>query len=190
MWKPLLAKISSYVPSGLGARPNVRLYSLHHGEVSPRHAPALLLCPHSPVLLAFQPCLFLAQNLDVGAELVRLGYAIPCPQEEEEEGTRLPKEATAKMLVSRHRTRVGSRLSHLASLAGASASPLGASLPPPAQGHLLAAPKPCWWLPAQVNPVLSGAGECRLWLPCHPHLRAPDLSGRDPPGPSWPQPFG
>ncbi|NXW25574.1 TDRKH protein, partial [Circaetus pectoralis] len=57
MWKPLLAKISSYVPSGLGARPNVWLYGLHHGE-----------------------------NLDVGAELVRLGYAIPCPQEEEEEG--------------------------------------------------------------------------------------------------------
>ncbi|NXJ57848.1 TDRKH protein, partial [Spizaetus tyrannus] len=67
MWKPLLAKISSYIPSGLGARPNVRLYGLHHGE-----------------------------NLDVGAELVRLGYAIPCPQEEEEEGTRPLKEATAK----------------------------------------------------------------------------------------------
>ncbi|XP_052654040.1 tudor and KH domain-containing protein isoform X2 [Harpia harpyja] len=69
MWKPLLAKISSYVPSGLSAWPNVRLYGLHHGE-----------------------------NLDVGAELVRLGYAVPCPQEEEEEGTRLPKEAMAKTL--------------------------------------------------------------------------------------------
>ncbi|KAM9624102.1 tudor and KH domain-containing protein isoform 3-T3 [Morphnus guianensis] len=98
MWKPLLAKISSYVPFGLSARPNVRLYGLHHGEVSPRRAPALLLCPHSPVLPALQPCLLLAQNLDVGAELVRLGYAVPCPQEEEEEGTRLPKEAMAKTL--------------------------------------------------------------------------------------------
>ncbi|XP_010565220.1 PREDICTED: tudor and KH domain-containing protein [Haliaeetus leucocephalus] len=67
MWKPLLAKISSYVPSGLGARPNIRLYGLHHGE-----------------------------NLDVGAELVRLGYAVPCPQEEEEESARPPKEAMAK----------------------------------------------------------------------------------------------
>ncbi|NXS67308.1 TDRKH protein, partial [Pandion haliaetus] len=67
MWRPLLAKISSYVPSGLGARPNVRLYGLHHGE-----------------------------NLDVGAELVRLGYAVPCPQEGEEEGTELPKEAAAE----------------------------------------------------------------------------------------------
>ncbi|XP_064331060.1 tudor and KH domain-containing protein [Phalacrocorax carbo] len=55
MWKPLVAKISSYTQSGLCARPRVRLYDVQHG-----------------------------QNLDVGAELVRLGYAIPCPQEEEE----------------------------------------------------------------------------------------------------------
>ncbi|XP_075593378.1 tudor and KH domain-containing protein [Balearica regulorum gibbericeps] len=54
-WKPLVAKISSYVQSGLGTRPNVRLYDVHHEK-----------------------------NLDVGAELVRLGYAVPCPQEEEE----------------------------------------------------------------------------------------------------------
>ncbi|XP_075381134.1 tudor and KH domain-containing protein isoform X1 [Mycteria americana] len=54
MWKPLVAKISSYVQSGLCPRPNVRLYGVHHGE-----------------------------SLDVGAELVRLGYAVPCPQEEE-----------------------------------------------------------------------------------------------------------
>ncbi|NXO53572.1 TDRKH protein, partial [Aramus guarauna] len=54
-WKPLVAKISSYVQSGLGTWPNVRLYDVHHGK-----------------------------NLDVGAELVRLGYAVPCPQEEEE----------------------------------------------------------------------------------------------------------
>ncbi|XP_074422739.1 tudor and KH domain-containing protein isoform X1 [Larus michahellis] len=52
-WKPLLAKISSYVQSGLCPRPNVRLYDVRHGE-----------------------------NLDVGAELVRLGYAVPAPQEE------------------------------------------------------------------------------------------------------------
>ncbi|NWS65139.1 TDRKH protein, partial [Chunga burmeisteri] len=55
MWKPLLAKISSYVPAGLWPRPKVRLYDIHRDT-----------------------------NLDVGAELVRLGYAIPCPQEEEE----------------------------------------------------------------------------------------------------------
>ncbi|XP_074020479.1 tudor and KH domain-containing protein [Numenius arquata] len=52
-WKPLLAKISSYAQSGLCPRPNVRLYDVRHGE-----------------------------NLDVGAELVRLGFAIPAPQEE------------------------------------------------------------------------------------------------------------
>ncbi|NXN22753.1 TDRKH protein, partial [Nycticryphes semicollaris] len=52
-WKPLLAKISSYVQSGLCPRPNIQLYDICQGE-----------------------------NLDVGAELVRLGYAIPAPQEE------------------------------------------------------------------------------------------------------------
>ncbi|KAM6309360.1 tudor and KH domain-containing protein [Podargus strigoides] len=55
LWKPLVAKISSYVPSGLCARPHVRLYSPQGGE-----------------------------SLDVGAELVRLGYAVPCPQEDGE----------------------------------------------------------------------------------------------------------
>ncbi|NXU24437.1 TDRKH protein, partial [Thalassarche chlororhynchos] len=55
LWKPLVAKISSYVQSGLCTRPNVRLFDVRRGE-----------------------------NLDVGAELVRLGYAVPCPQEEEE----------------------------------------------------------------------------------------------------------
>ncbi|XP_076216323.1 LOW QUALITY PROTEIN: tudor and KH domain-containing protein [Aptenodytes patagonicus] len=71
MWKPLVAKISSYVQSGLGTRPNVGLYALHHGE-----------------------------NLDIGAELVRLGYAVPCPQEEEAVGDsppRLAKEVGAEM---------------------------------------------------------------------------------------------
>ncbi|NXV88002.1 TDRKH protein, partial [Calonectris borealis] len=55
LWKPLVAKISSYVPAGLCARPNVRLYDVHGAE-----------------------------NLDVGAELVRLGYAVPCPQDDED----------------------------------------------------------------------------------------------------------
>ncbi|XP_075301298.1 tudor and KH domain-containing protein [Opisthocomus hoazin] len=55
LWQPLMAKISSYVQSGLCARPRVRLYDAQHGE-----------------------------NLDIGAELVRLGYAVPCAQEEEE----------------------------------------------------------------------------------------------------------
>ncbi|KAM6038137.1 tudor and KH domain-containing protein isoform 2-T2 [Theristicus caerulescens] len=52
-WEPLVAKISSYAQSGLGTRPNVRLYDLRHG-----------------------------QSLDVGAELVRLGHAVPWPREE------------------------------------------------------------------------------------------------------------
>ncbi|NWH43712.1 TDRKH protein, partial [Fregata magnificens] len=72
MWKPLVAKISSYVQSGLCAWPNVRLYDVQHGK-----------------------------NLDVGAELVRLGYAVPCPQEDEEGAVgdsppRPAKEATAE----------------------------------------------------------------------------------------------
>ncbi|NXI43185.1 TDRKH protein, partial [Galbula dea] len=56
LWKPLVAKISSYTQSGLGTWPKVRLYDSQNGK-----------------------------DLDVGAELVRLGYAIavPCPQEEE-----------------------------------------------------------------------------------------------------------
>ncbi|XP_068271377.1 tudor and KH domain-containing protein [Nyctibius grandis] len=72
-WKPLLAKISSYVPAGLCPHPKVQLYAVHGGE-----------------------------TLDVGAELVRLGYAVPCPQEEEEEeegvpGDSPPQEATVEM---------------------------------------------------------------------------------------------
>ncbi|NWR63501.1 TDRKH protein, partial [Bucorvus abyssinicus] len=54
-WKPLVAKITSCDQSKLSPWPNVRLYDTWHG-----------------------------QNLDIGAELVRLGYAIPCPQEDEE----------------------------------------------------------------------------------------------------------
>ncbi|XP_072703001.1 tudor and KH domain-containing protein [Ciconia boyciana] len=64
MWKPLVAKISSYVQSGLCPRPNVRLYGVHRGE-----------------------------SLDVGAELVRLGYAVPCPQEDEAAGDGPPPPA-------------------------------------------------------------------------------------------------
>ncbi|XP_019328118.1 PREDICTED: tudor and KH domain-containing protein [Aptenodytes forsteri] len=82
-WKPLVAKISSYVQSGLGTRPNVGLYALHHGE-----PPAL------------QPHLVSAHSLDIGAELVRLVYAVPCPQEEEAVGDsppRLAKEVRAEM---------------------------------------------------------------------------------------------
>ncbi|NXI67755.1 TDRKH protein, partial [Anseranas semipalmata] len=71
-WKPLVAKISSYIQSGLSTRPHVTLYDVQHGE-----------------------------NLDVGAELVRLGYAALRPQEEEEglvgDGPlRLATEATAE----------------------------------------------------------------------------------------------
>ncbi|NXT44687.1 TDRKH protein, partial [Pelecanoides urinatrix] len=81
LWKPLVAKISSYVPAGLCARPKVRLYDVHGAEVSPRRAPPR---PTPPLPPALQPPPLSAQNLDVGAELVRLGYAVPCPQEDED----------------------------------------------------------------------------------------------------------
>ncbi|KFV72543.1 Tudor and KH domain-containing protein, partial [Struthio camelus australis] len=54
-WKPLVAKISSYIQAGLCTWPHVTLYDVHHGK-----------------------------NLDIGAELVRLGYAAWRPQEDEE----------------------------------------------------------------------------------------------------------
>ncbi|KAJ7307254.1 hypothetical protein JRQ81_009251 [Phrynocephalus forsythii] len=46
-WKPVVAKISSYVPSGNGTWPHVRLYNITDG-----------------------------QSVDVGEELVRLGHAV------------------------------------------------------------------------------------------------------------------
>ncbi|XP_023804281.1 tudor and KH domain-containing protein, partial [Cyanistes caeruleus] len=52
-WTPLVAQICSYSQSGLGPRPSVRLFTQRQG-----------------------------QSLDVGAELVRLGYAVPGPPEE------------------------------------------------------------------------------------------------------------
>ncbi|NXQ58100.1 TDRKH protein, partial [Anthoscopus minutus] len=52
-WTPLVARISSYGQAGLCPRPRVRLFTERHG-----------------------------QSLDVGAELVRLGYAVPGPPEE------------------------------------------------------------------------------------------------------------
>ncbi|NWV02663.1 TDRKH protein, partial [Ptilonorhynchus violaceus] len=52
-WTPLVARISSYSQSGLCPRPSVRLFTEIQG-----------------------------QSLDVGAELVRLGYAVPGPPEE------------------------------------------------------------------------------------------------------------
>ncbi|NWU93960.1 TDRKH protein, partial [Upupa epops] len=55
LWKPLVARITSYTQSGLGTWPKVRLYDTQHGA-----------------------------NLDIGAELVRLGFAVACPQEDEE----------------------------------------------------------------------------------------------------------
>ncbi|NXF79008.1 TDRKH protein, partial [Sclerurus mexicanus] len=54
-WTPLVAQISSYSQSGLCSRPSVRLFAHHHG-----------------------------QSLDVGAELIRLGYAVPRPPKDEE----------------------------------------------------------------------------------------------------------
>ncbi|NXK97982.1 TDRKH protein, partial [Formicarius rufipectus] len=54
-WTPLVAQISSYSQSGPCPWPSVRLFAHHHG-----------------------------QSLDVGAELIRLGYAVPRPPEDEE----------------------------------------------------------------------------------------------------------
>ncbi|PKK17219.1 tudor and KH domain containing [Columba livia] len=51
-WTPVLATVTSYSQSGLCPRPSVQLFGLHHN-----------------------------QSLDVAMELVRLGHAVPCPQE-------------------------------------------------------------------------------------------------------------
>ncbi|XP_044305197.1 tudor and KH domain-containing protein isoform X1 [Varanus komodoensis] len=53
-WKPVVAKISSYVPSGSSTWPHIRLYNTTEG-----------------------------QNTDVGEELVRLGYAVRCLPDDE-----------------------------------------------------------------------------------------------------------
>ncbi|XP_065276411.1 tudor and KH domain-containing protein [Emys orbicularis] len=70
-WKPLLAKISSYIQSGVCTWPRIQLYDTSHG-----------------------------QSLDIGGELVRLGHAVRCPQEEDgaagDGTTHLGKEATAE----------------------------------------------------------------------------------------------
>ncbi|KAM9514784.1 tudor and KH domain-containing protein isoform 1-T3 [Guaruba guarouba] len=60
-WEPLLARIASYGPTAPCPRPRVRLFAMHSGV-----------------------------SLDVGTELVRLGYAMPqlCHGEEEEEALR------------------------------------------------------------------------------------------------------
>ena len=65
------------------------------------------------------------QNLDVGAELVRLGYAIPCPQEEEEGAVgdsplQRVREAAVETLVSRAGIGEGGLFSRPVSLEGAS----------------------------------------------------------------------
>ncbi|XP_050186502.1 tudor and KH domain-containing protein isoform X1 [Myiozetetes cayanensis] len=54
-WAPLVAQLCSYCPAGLCPRPSLRLFA-HRGT----------------------------QRLDVGAELVRLGYAVPGPSEDED----------------------------------------------------------------------------------------------------------
>ncbi|XP_054035179.1 tudor and KH domain-containing protein [Dryobates pubescens] len=60
LWKPLVAKISSYAHSRLGTWPNIHLYDPQDG-----------------------------QNLDIGAELVRLGHAVPVPCAQEEDSRAL-----------------------------------------------------------------------------------------------------
>ncbi|KAG6929330.1 tudor and KH domain containing, partial [Chelydra serpentina] len=70
-WKPLLAKISSYVQSGVCTWPRIQLYDTSPG-----------------------------QSLDIGEELVRLGHAVRCPQEEDgaagDGAPQMGKEATAE----------------------------------------------------------------------------------------------
>ncbi|XP_059688040.1 tudor and KH domain-containing protein [Gavia stellata] len=63
------------------------------------------------------------ENLDVGAELVRLGFAVPCPQEEEEGAvgdSALAQEAAAETPLSGHGTGEGGLFSGPASPEGAS----------------------------------------------------------------------
>nr|KAF6414565.1 tudor and KH domain containing [Molossus molossus] len=57
-WKPLVAKISSYVQSGMSTWPKIYLYDTSNGK-----------------------------KLDIGLELVRKGYAIELPEDMEENGT-------------------------------------------------------------------------------------------------------
>ncbi|CAM5175772.1 unnamed protein product [Eretmochelys imbricata] len=70
-WKPLLAKISSYVQSGVCTWPRIQLYDTSQG-----------------------------QSLDIGGELVRLGHAVRCLQEEDDAAgdgaPQMGKEATAE----------------------------------------------------------------------------------------------
>ncbi|XP_027578568.1 tudor and KH domain-containing protein [Pipra filicauda] len=53
-WRPLEAQLCSFCPASPWPRPSLRLFARHHG-----------------------------QRLDVGAELVRLGFAIPGPPEDD-----------------------------------------------------------------------------------------------------------
>ncbi|KAK4807616.1 hypothetical protein QYF61_015962 [Mycteria americana] len=172
MWKPLVAKISSYVQSGLCPRPNVRLYGVHHGEVSPavlrtRPRPPPRCSPEPPSL---RPRLVSAQSLDVGAELVRLGYAVPCPQEEEAAAGDSPpppaQEATVETPVSGRGSGEG-------------------GFPSPGRGpRALALPS------GMAEPALPGTGERRLRLPPEPLLAAPAKARREPPAPLLRQPLG
>ncbi|KAM9264376.1 tudor and KH domain-containing protein [Morus bassanus] len=131
MWKPLVAKISSYVQSGLCARPRVRLYDVQQG-----------------------------QNLDVGAELVRLGYAVPCSQEEEEGAVgdsppQLAREATTEMPENVASASLESLFSELQQSPGET-------------------PLSCVSLPAPSKRRLGSAASA---LPSDPSLRADAASG-------------
>ncbi|KAM8816780.1 tudor and KH domain-containing protein [Rhynchonycteris naso] len=57
-WKPLVAKISSYVQTGISTWPKIYLYDTSNGK-----------------------------KLDIGLELVRKGYAVELPEDMEENGT-------------------------------------------------------------------------------------------------------
>uniref|UniRef100_A0A8B9IV36 Tudor and KH domain containing n=1 Tax=Amazona collaria TaxID=241587 RepID=A0A8B9IV36_9PSIT len=69
-WEPLLARIASYGPTAPCPRPRVRLFAMHSGV-----------------------------SLDVGTELVRLGYAMPqlCHGEEEEEALQVSATGAAEL---------------------------------------------------------------------------------------------
>ncbi|XP_027717278.1 tudor and KH domain-containing protein-like isoform X1 [Vombatus ursinus] len=61
-WKPLVAKISSYVQTGISTWPEIHLYDTSNG-----------------------------QNLDIGLELVRQGYALELPQDVGEGDAAVPE---------------------------------------------------------------------------------------------------
>lgn len=80
----MIAKISSYVPSGSGMWPRIRLYDPTDGQVGWSWVGSFLLFrgkkKRGPARVDLQPGLSF-QNVDVGEELIRLGFAVQTSQD-------------------------------------------------------------------------------------------------------------